>query len=247
MQNNTFEKVITAQIKAVKKYWQFRIASIFYHDARHSYWKRTQIKTRHCSLLAASLSISTIKHKRLLEQSCRLAHLSIGRSVRWVNWGKTADRIWMPFGVVSGIGRGMSVLDRGGDCQIWRGHCNQWEFCGVVTLCREGWRRSSSQITLRFLVINTVNVIRAQLCNGAVGQNPSDDNRWRCYSLQLFVVDSDTDVIHHYQQLKATAWEIHLRKKTVDISSYLGVRKRWLNTIYRRELRQTDRRAQGWF
>jgi len=25
---------------------------------------------------------------------------------------KTADRIWMPFGVVSGVGRGMDVFDR---------------------------------------------------------------------------------------------------------------------------------------
>jgi len=29
--------------------------------------------------------------------------------------GKTADWIGMPFGVVSGIGRGMSVLDGSGD------------------------------------------------------------------------------------------------------------------------------------
>jgi len=28
--------------------------------------------------------------------------------------GKTADWIWMPFGVVSGVGQGMDVLDRGG-------------------------------------------------------------------------------------------------------------------------------------
>ena len=29
--------------------------------------------------------------------------------------GKTADWIPIPFGVVSGVGRGMSVLDGGGD------------------------------------------------------------------------------------------------------------------------------------
>ena len=30
--------------------------------------------------------------------------------------------------------------------------CNQWELCCVVILCREGWRRSTSQITLGFLI-----------------------------------------------------------------------------------------------
>jgi len=29
--------------------------------------------------------------------------------------GKTADWIWMPFGVMSGVGRRRGVLDRGGD------------------------------------------------------------------------------------------------------------------------------------
>jgi len=44
-----------------------------------------------------------------LEQSDRLAYLSVSvsrsdcQSVRWVNCGKTADWIWMPFGVVSGV------------------------------------------------------------------------------------------------------------------------------------------------
>jgi len=35
---------------------------------------------------------------------------SVGLSVRWVNCGKTADWIWMPFRVVSGVCRGMGVL-----------------------------------------------------------------------------------------------------------------------------------------
>jgi len=41
--------------------------------------------------------------------------LSVGRfgGVPW----KTTDWIWMPFGVVSGVGRGMGVLDGGGDRQ----------------------------------------------------------------------------------------------------------------------------------
>ena len=42
--------------------------------------------------------------------------VSVGRSVVWwVNCGKTANWVWMPFGVVNGIGRGMGVLDGGGD------------------------------------------------------------------------------------------------------------------------------------
>ena len=41
--------------------------------------------------------------------------LSFGRSVWKVYCGKTVDWIRMPFGVVSGVGRGMGVLDVGGD------------------------------------------------------------------------------------------------------------------------------------
>ena len=32
-----------------------------------------------------------------------------------MNCGKTADWIWMPFGAVSGVGRGMDVINGGGD------------------------------------------------------------------------------------------------------------------------------------
>jgi len=67
-------------------------------------------------------------------------------------------------GMVSGVGRGMGVLDGGGlMVEIVKGeaavlgvkvghpsHCNQWELCGVVILCREGLQRGSSQITLGF-------------------------------------------------------------------------------------------------
>ena len=47
----------------------------------------------------------------------------------------------MPFGMVSGVGRGMGVLDRGGDRQRGRGnfggesgasHCNQWVLCDAA-------------------------------------------------------------------------------------------------------------------
>jgi len=38
-----------------------------------------------------------------------------------VNCGKTADLIWMPFGVVSGVSLGMGALIFGGDRQRGRG------------------------------------------------------------------------------------------------------------------------------
>jgi len=58
-------------------------------------------------------------------------------SVRKVYCGQTADWIRMPFGMMSGVGRGMGVLDGGSDRLRERGsfggefgasHCNQWEF-----------------------------------------------------------------------------------------------------------------------
>jgi len=59
-----------------------------------------------------------MEHKQAFLQVCRLNHLSLGRSVRLsfrkVYCGKTADWIRMPFGLVSGVGRGMGVLDGGG-------------------------------------------------------------------------------------------------------------------------------------
>jgi len=69
--------------------------------------------------------------------------------------GKTADWIRMPFRVVSGVGRGMGLLDGGGgrrrEMGSFGGKCvaslsNQWDSL------REGRRRGSSQITLGFLV-----------------------------------------------------------------------------------------------
>jgi len=71
----------------------------------------------------------------------RLDHLSVGRSVWKVYCGKTADWIRMLFGVMSGVGRGMGVLDGGSDRRRGRGrfggefeasHCNQWELCCIV-------------------------------------------------------------------------------------------------------------------
>ena len=52
-----------------------------------------------------------IERKRVLVQNCRLAHLSVGLSVRNVYCGKTVHWIWMPFGMMSVVGQGMGVLD----------------------------------------------------------------------------------------------------------------------------------------
>ena len=46
---------------------------------------------------------------RLCDGTCRSVCLSK------VHCGKTAEWIRMPLGMVSGVGRGMGVLDRGGD------------------------------------------------------------------------------------------------------------------------------------
>jgi len=74
--------------------------------------------------------------------------------VQMVYCGKTADCIWIPFGVTSGVGRGMAVLD---GVEIVEGEevsrCNQWGLCGVIILCPMGWRSGFFQITLGFLVL----------------------------------------------------------------------------------------------
>jgi len=76
-----------------------------------------------------------------MARACRLDHLSVGQSVRKVYCGKTADWIRMPFGVVSGVGRGMGVLDGDGDrrrewgsfgCEFGASHCNQRRLCCIV-------------------------------------------------------------------------------------------------------------------
>jgi len=60
-------------------------------------------------------------------QTCRLAHLSvyvcqlIGLSDQKVYYGKTAEWIQILFGMVSGVGRGMGVLDGVGYHQRGRG------------------------------------------------------------------------------------------------------------------------------
>jgi len=67
--------------------------------------------------------------------------LSVCLFVRKVYCGKTADWIRMPFGVVSGTGLGMGILDFGGDRRRGRdslrgefgaSHCNQWGLCDAL-------------------------------------------------------------------------------------------------------------------
>ena len=64
--------------------------------------------------------------------------VSVCVCIRKVYCGKTADWIRMPFGMVSGVGLGIGVLDFGDDRQRGRGifgsefgesHCNQWGLC----------------------------------------------------------------------------------------------------------------------
>jgi len=63
-------------------------------------------------LLTASL---TIKRKRFFVQTCNPMCRSVCCSVWRGYCDKTADCIWMLFGVVIGFSRGMGVLDGGGD------------------------------------------------------------------------------------------------------------------------------------
>ena len=72
-----------------------------------------------------------------MESSCRLAHLSVcaclsvGLSVRKVYCGKTANWIRMSLEMVSEVGRGMGVLDRGGDAASPK---LRWDFLFIIAL-----------------------------------------------------------------------------------------------------------------
>jgi len=75
-------------------------------------------------------------------QNIRLDHLSVCRSVRKVYCGKTADWIRMPFGVMSGVGRGMGALDgvvivEGKGAVLGKvdsSHCHEWVLCDAALL-----------------------------------------------------------------------------------------------------------------
>ena len=73
---------------------------------------RTSLAAAHLYVSSASLFFDIIERKRSWNRVvaypvCR----SVCRSVRKVYCGKTADLIWMPFRVVSGVSRGIGVLD----------------------------------------------------------------------------------------------------------------------------------------
>ena len=67
--------------------------------------------------------------------------MSVYLTVRKLYCGKTAEWIWVPFGVLSTVGRGIDVLDGGGYRQrgrgsfggeFWVSRCNQWGLCCIV-------------------------------------------------------------------------------------------------------------------
>jgi len=106
-------------------------------------------------VVSTSLSIS-IASGSLMLQNIHLDHLSISWSdVRKVYCGKMAHWIQMPFGMVSGVGRGMGVLDGvvviKGEAAFFGGefeasHCNQCSVCCLVvrkcvnqSSCRLAW------------------------------------------------------------------------------------------------------------
>jgi len=75
------------------------------------------------AVISASLCINIASVNAILTDLsprasvCVCVCVSVGK----VYCGKTADWIRMPFGVVSGIGRGIGVLDGGGDRRRERG------------------------------------------------------------------------------------------------------------------------------
>ena len=79
-------------------------------------------------IVSTSLYVSIVSEAML--QTCRLAYLCVCLcvclSVQKVYCGKTAERIRMPFEVVSGVGRGMGVLDSGGDRRKGKGSFEGW-------------------------------------------------------------------------------------------------------------------------
>jgi len=77
-----------------------------------------------CYFISVSLSGYTVERKRcwnrpvaspICRSVCVCVGLSVCLSVRKVYCGKMTDWIRMLFRVVSGVGRGMAVLDGGGD------------------------------------------------------------------------------------------------------------------------------------
>ena len=81
-------------------------------------------------------------------RACRLDHLSVCLSVlsvRKVYCGKTADWIRIPFWVVSGVGRGMGVLD---GVVIVEGRGSLGDEFGASHCNRRGRRRAVPKLLL---------------------------------------------------------------------------------------------------
>jgi len=79
------------------------------------------IDNAHCAVIFAIAQLSCLLARRYQYSECTQyscwpfarpsVGLSVCRSVRWAICGKMADWIWRPFGVMSGVGRGMGVSD----------------------------------------------------------------------------------------------------------------------------------------
>jgi len=107
------------------------------------------------SFFSASVTTNITVHKR---SSYTLSPIpSVGLSVQKVYCGKTADWIRMPFGVVSVVGRGMGVLDGGGDRRRESGSFGD-EF--RASYCNQCGRRRSLPKLLWGRLVFTVLVFR---------------------------------------------------------------------------------------
>jgi len=126
-----------------------------------AYQLSTESLTSHFIIISCA-AIQSIKCNWVFLQVCHFSHLSVCLSAGLCVWkvycGKTAgSRCHLGWWVGSVEG----CIRWGGDRQRRRGsfggkcrtsHCDQWGLCGIVILCREGWQRGFSQITLGFLV-----------------------------------------------------------------------------------------------
>jgi len=140
----------------------------FLRNARQScLWSATICSLHPQSLFvitSASLSISIASiHGILTDHSSRPSvSLSVCLSVRWVICEKMADWIGMLFGVVSGVGWGMDVLDESPRASRWRvaswgfrPHCFEWRILNrsVFYSCVKNWqyfRTDSVSLELTF-------------------------------------------------------------------------------------------------
>ena len=137
---------ITGSSGLVKR--QKKVEIVHYRPTIHPIFGRLWVvrnKGHKTFVLAASLLSS--ERKRLMLRNIRLDHLTMCLSVHKVYCGKMADRIRMPFRVVSGVGRGIGVLDGGGDRQRGRGSFGGVNL-GYPILTNETFATRPSQITL---------------------------------------------------------------------------------------------------